>query len=163
MPCRNGECAVWLAARRCGGVERGRAQYWRAAIAIAAILAAAPATAQRASAVHKGQETAVAWLDLLDSGEYGASWDQAAYEFRASVSRPEWEAAMRSQRAPLGPVRARRLKWAKYTETLPIPPSGQYVILEYETRFDNRASVVETVTPVQDPYGVWRVGAYHIR
>ena len=137
--------------------------YAIAAIATAAILAAVPATAQRASAVHKGQEAAVAWLDLIDSGQYGAGWDQAAFELRASVSRPAWEAAMRARRAPLGPVRARRLKWARYTETLPIPPSGQYVILEYETRFDNRVSAVETVTPVQDPYGVWRVGAYHIR
>lgn len=73
------------------------------------------------------------------------------------------EATIRALRESFGPVRARRLKWARYTETLPNPPSGQYVILEYETRFDNRASVVETVTPVQDPHGGWRVGAYHIR
>lgn len=134
-----------------------------AAIAVAAVMVAAPAAGQRASAVHKGQEAAAAWLDLLDSGQYAASWDQAAPQFKAGVSKPGWVAAMRALRAPLGPVRARRLKWASYTESLPTPPSGQYVILDYETRFDNRASAVETVTPVQDPNGEWKVAAYYIR
>jgi hypothetical protein len=134
-----------------------------AAIVVAASLLSAQASAQRASAVHKGQETAVAWLDLLDSGQYGASWDQAAAQLQHAVSRPDWETALRIRRAPLGPVMARRLKWANYAESLPTPQSGQYVVLEYETRFENKASAVETVTPVQDSHGVWKVGAYHIR
>lgn len=134
-----------------------------AAIALIVSVLAPPASAQRASAVHKGQEAAVAWLDLLDSGQYGASWDQAASGFQASISRHEWERWIRSVREPLGPVRARRLKWADYTETLPIPPSGQYVVLQYETRFDNRVSAAETVTPVQDGSGRWKVGAYRLK
>lgn len=40
----------------------------------AGLFASTDAAAQRASAVHKGREAAVAWLDLVDSGQYGASW-----------------------------------------------------------------------------------------
>lgn len=119
--------------------------------------------AQRASAVHKGQEAAVAWLDLLDSGQYAASWDQAAPQLQRKVPSLAWEARVRAQRAPLGPLVARRLKWANYTETLPELPAGQYVVLEYETRFANRVSAAETVTPIKDSNGIWRVGAYSVR
>lgn len=135
-----------------------------AAVTIAVgMFTASAVMAQRASAVHKAWEAARAWLDLVDSGQYGASWDQAASAFQLSVSRPAWESRIRSLRAPLGPVRARTLKWANYTETLPTLLSGQYVVLEYETRFENRASAAETVTPVQDENGTWKVSGYYLR
>lgn len=134
-----------------------------ASIIFACMLIVPIAAAQRANAVHKGQEAAVAWLDLLDSGQYGASWDQAAAQLQRGVSRPVWETRLRTWRAPLGSVLARRLKWASYTETLPDLAVGQSVVLEYETRFENKVSAVETVTPVKDARGVWKVGAYSIR
>lgn len=135
-----------------------------AVVALCASMFIAPiGAAQRASAVHKGQEAAVAWLDLLDSGQYATSWDQAAPQLQRAVPRTVWEARVREQRAPLGPVVARRLKWANYTETLPEQLAGQSVVLEYETRFANRVSAAETVTPVKDSNGIWRVGAYRIR
>lgn len=135
----------------------------RVAAVVACLLMVPLAAAQRASAVHKGQEAAVAWLDLVDSAHYGASWDQAALPLQAAVARAEWEARLRAVRAPLGAVVARRLKLANYTETLPELTAGQSVVLEYETRFENRASAVETVTPVKDARGSWKVGAYSIR
>lgn len=134
-----------------------------AAIIVASMLIVPIAAAQRASAVHKGQEAAVAWLDLLDSGQYGASWDQAAIQLQRAVPRATWEARVRASRTPLGPVVARRLTWASYTETLPDLAVGQSVVLEYETRFENKVSAVETVTPVKDARGIWKVGAYSIR
>lgn len=134
------------------------------AVTISASMFIAPIVAgQRASAVHKGQEAALAWLDLLDSGQYAASWDDAAPQLQRTVPRLRWESSVREQRALLGPVLARRLKWANYTETLPDLPAGQYVVLEYETRFANRVSAAETVTPVKDANGTWKVGAYSIR
>lgn len=134
-----------------------------AAVIVASMFIAPVSSAQRASAVHKGQEAAVAWLDLLDSGQYSTSWDQAAVQLQHEVPRAVWEARVRAQRAPLGAVVARRLKWASYTETLPDLPVGQSVVLEYETRFENKVSAVETVMPVKDARGIWKVGAYSIR
>ena len=134
-----------------------------AAVLVASMLIVPVAGAERASAVHKGQEAAVAWLDLLDSAQYGASWDQAAVQLQRAVSRTSWETRIRAVRAPLGAMLARRLKLASYTETLPELVVGQSVVLEYETRFENKVSAVETVTPIKDAQGRWKVGAYSIR
>lgn len=121
------------------------------------------ASAQRASAVHNGQQVAGIWLHLLDAGHYGAAWDEAATTLQRAVPRATWVAQVSALRAPHGPVRARRLKWVTYNETLSAPDEGQYVVIEYETRFDNTVSAVETVTPVMDERGIWKVGAYSIR
>jgi hypothetical protein len=135
-----------------------------AATIAASVLAAPAAWAQNeASAIHKSQEAARAWLDLLDDGHYAQSWEQAAGPFRHAVSSAGWQAAIRSARQPLGPLRARRLKWATYTENLPGAAPGQYVVLEYESRFDNRVSATETVVPMKAQDGSWRVAAYAIR
>ena len=136
-----------------------------AAVAIAASMLAAPAlqAQHEASAIHKSQEAARAWLDLVDDGHYAESWDQAASPFRLAITNASWPAAVRAAREPLGPVRARRLKWARYTENVPGAPEGRYVVLEYETRFEHRVSATETVTPMKDADGTWKVSGYYIR
>ena len=42
-------------------------------------------------------------------------------------------------------------------------PDGKYVILEYESAFEKKSSAVETVVPMVDPDGTWRVSGYFIR
>ena len=46
---------------------------------------------------------------------------------------------------------------------MPGAPDGRYVVVQYDTVFENKASAVETVTPMADPDGVWRVAGYFIR
>jgi hypothetical protein len=46
---------------------------------------------------------------------------------------------------------------------LPGAPEGRYVVIQYETVFENKASAVETITPMLDPDGAWRVSGYLIR
>ena len=43
------------------------------------------------------------------------------------------------------------------------PSDGKYVVIQYDTVFEHKASAVETVTPMPDPDGVWRVSGYFIR
>jgi len=40
---------------------------------------------------------------------------------------------------------------------------GRYVVIQYDAVFTNKASAVETVIPMADPDGVWRVSGYVIR
>ena len=40
---------------------------------------------------------------------------------------------------------------------------GRYVVLQCDAVFADKASVVETVIPMGDPDGAWRVSAYSIR
>jgi hypothetical protein len=51
----------------------------------------------------------------------------------------------------------------QYSEKLPGAPDAKYVTIRYETVFERRASAVETITPMLDPDGVWRVAGYLIR
>jgi hypothetical protein len=66
-------------------------------------------------------------------------------------------------RTPLGKLVSRKLKSREYAEKMPGAPDGRSVVVQYDTVFENKASAVETVTPMADPDGAWRVAGYFIR
>ena len=105
---------------------------------------------------------AESWLALVDAGEWSKSWDEASGYFQGAVARDAWEPQIAGVRAPLGDLVSRKLKSAAYTESLPGTPDGRYVVIEYRTRFANKASAIETITPMFDA-GRWRVTGYFIR
>jgi hypothetical protein len=47
--------------------------------------------------------------------------------------------------------------------TLPGAPDGEYVVIQYQTAFQNKKSAIETVTPMLDKDGHWRVAGYYIK
>ena len=109
------------------------------------------------------QDVALAWLALVDAGQYAQSWDEAASIFRRTVDQPSWIRRVDAVRTPLGSVRSRTLKTAKYATSLPGAPDGEYVVLQFYAAFEHKAAAVETVTPMKDPDGRWRVSGYFIR
>ena len=109
------------------------------------------------------QTAAEAWLKLADAGDAGASWDQAAKLFKGAVTKEHWVQALAGVRPPLGKVVSRKLASRQYNEKVPGAPDGKYVTIQYDTVFENKASAVETITPMLDPDGVWRVSGYFIR
>ncbi len=106
---------------------------------------------------------AVEWLEIVDSGQYEKSWEEAATLFRTTVSSKQWEQSLAASRKPLGKLISRKLKSKTFTETLPGAPDGKYVVIKFDTVFENKASAVETVTPMLDTDGVWRVSGYYLR
>jgi hypothetical protein len=104
-----------------------------------------------------------AWLALVDQGKYSESWDQAADYFKAAVTKDQWQASLKAHRTPLGKVISRKLKSELYTKTLPGAPDGEYVVIQYETSYEKKKSAVETITPMLEKDGRWRVGGYYIR
>jgi hypothetical protein len=109
------------------------------------------------------QAAAESWLKMVDDGKYEASWDEAAKLFKGAVTREQWNQAAAGARAPLGKLVSRKLKTRKYTESLPGAPDGKYVVIQFDAVFEKKASAVETVTPMLDPDGAWRVSGYFIR
>lgn len=103
------------------------------------------------------------WLKLVDSGSYDQSWDQAAGVMKTTVAKEQWQQILQENRAPLGALLSRKLTSAEYKEDLPGAPSGQYVVLQYESSFQNKNSAIETATPMLDKDGQWRVSLYVIR
>jgi hypothetical protein len=106
---------------------------------------------------------AEAWLALVDQGKYGESWDQAAALFKGALTRARWEEQVGAVRTPLGKLVSRKLKSRQFAESLPGAPDGKYVVIQYDTVFENKKSAVETVTPMQDADGSWRVSGYYIK
>ena len=104
-----------------------------------------------------------AWLSLVDEGNYAESWNQTSGLFKNAVTKEQWQSTAKAVRIPLGKVVTRKLKSKQYTKTLPGAPDGEYVVIQYETTFENKKSAVETVTPMLDKDGKWRVSGYYIK
>jgi len=104
-----------------------------------------------------------AWLSLVDEGNYVESWNQASGLFKAAVSSDQWQQLLKAVRLPLGKVLVRKLTLKQYTRTLPGVPDGEYVVIQYETQFEKKQSAVETITPMLDKDGKWRVSGYYIK
>ncbi|HLI62449.1 MAG TPA: DUF4019 domain-containing protein [Terriglobales bacterium] len=109
------------------------------------------------------QRAAAAWLKLVDSGNYAQSWEEAAAIMKASVAKDQWQAILQANRAPLGALLSRKLTSAESTTELPGAPPGQYVVLEYASRFEHRNNAIETATSTLDKDGQWRVSLYVIK
>jgi ribosomal protein S17E len=124
-------------------------------------------TATAAFADAKAEQAAISvagsWLNKVDQGLYSDSWRQAASLVRASVSEEQWTASVGAIRQSLGKVVSRILYKKHYTQTMPGAPDGQYVIIEFHTVFENKKDAVETVTPMLDSDGRWKVSGYYIR
>lgn len=128
------------------------------------VLAAGPVAAADEPDIEKqATEAARAWLELIDEGKYEASWEAAATSFRGVVKKDQWNETMAGVRGPLGSVRSRELASAEHRTTLPGAPDGEYVVIQFATSFENKKSAVETVTPMRDRDGTWRVSGYFIR
>jgi hypothetical protein len=100
---------------------------------------------------------------LVDSGKYADSWQESSQLFKAHVTREQWQSMLHATRDPLGKMLSRKLKSATYTKTLPGAPDGEYVVIQYESSFEHKQSAVETVTPMLDTDGKWRVSGYFIK
>ena len=107
--------------------------------------------------------SALAWLTLVDTEKYSNSWDEAASLFKSKVSRGQWVRAIRSARGPLGAIQSRSFLGAVYKTQLPGAPNGKYVIIQYRASFEKKEEAVETITPMLDKDGVWRISGYFIR
>lgn len=110
--------------------------------------------------VEVALEAAEAWLELVDQGEYDKSWEAAAVYFREAVGRDQWTQTLNGVRRPLGEIESRELLAAKYQSRLAGAPDGQYVVIRFKTSFSNKADSQETITPMLDPDGQWRVSGY---
>jgi uncharacterized protein DUF4019 len=109
------------------------------------------------------QQSSDAWLTLVDSSKYADSWQEAAQLFRGAVTKEQWQSAMHANREPLGKMLSRKVTSATYSKTLPGASDGEYVVIRYDSRFEHKQSAVETVTPMLDKDGKWRVSGYYIK
>ncbi len=115
------------------------------------------------AAVTQATQAAESWLKLVDAGQYRRSYKDTSSYFKSIVDERTWAGKVGPVRKSLGAVISRKIEGAQYTTTLPGAPDGQYVVIEFDTSFKNKKSAVETVTPMLDKDGRWRVAGYFIR
>jgi hypothetical protein len=107
-------------------------------------------------------DAAMRWLAIVDADQYGDSWDGAAELFKKSVTRSLWIAALTKVRLPLGKLLSRKLRAAVYLTDMPGAPTGEYVVIEFDSGFAGGNAMIERITPMKDPDGVWRVSGYYV-
>jgi hypothetical protein len=134
-----------------------------AAFSLLMLLAMCPVVRAQQKPEQLAQQSAESWLALVDAGKYAESWQEAAQLFKAAVTVEQWNNALRASRDPFGKVLSRKVKSATYTKTLPGAPDGEYVVIQYESSFEHKQAAVETVTPMMDKDGKWRVSGYYIK
>jgi hypothetical protein len=103
------------------------------------------------------------WLTMVDEGKYSESWRAAASYFRSAVKQEQWEEMLKAHRPQLGKVVARNVETKAYKTSLPGAPDGEYVVIQFETSFQNKKRAIETVTSMLDTDGKWRVAGYYIK
>jgi len=114
-------------------------------------------------AEKRALEASDMWLKLSDSGRYAESWETTAALFRNAISKEQWNQSLNAVRKPLGKVIKRSVKSKQYATSLPGAPDGEYVVIQYETSFEKKKSSIETVTPMLEKDGKWRVSGYYIK
>jgi hypothetical protein len=112
---------------------------------------------------QKAVEAAQKWLAFVDQGEYSKSWETASDYFKGAVTEKQWQQALNAVRSPLGKVTTRKLKSKQYATSLPGAPDGEYVVIQFETSFEKKKSSIETITPMKERDGSWRVSGYYIK
>jgi hypothetical protein len=133
------------------------------ALAAATWLARPTAAHANLDEVAAARSAAAQFLAETDRGSHGAAWDLAGAAFRSGVGRNGWQSAAEQVLKPLGALQQREPAGTRATRALPGAPDGEYLLLEYRSRFAQKAAAVETVVMQKEPDGQWRVVGFFIR
>ena len=131
--------------------------------AITLLASAVPATTSAETPEAAAESAALAWLSLVDAGNYAQSWSAASTLFRQKESESQWQSAAADARAPLGALKSRKVQSATLKNSLPGAPDGEYVVVQFASSFEHKATAIETVTPMKDVDGKWHVSGYYIK
>lgn len=116
---------------------------------------------EQQSQYQAGEITSKAWLNTVDKGEYGKSWEELSVITKHTVKKDEWEKILTKTRKPLGGVKIRDVVDIRSAINPKNLPAGNYMVMIYKTSFTAKSDVHELVTLfLQD--GQWRVLTYQI-
>jgi len=132
-------------------------------LALVLVLLPIATMAQTVDQETEAVTAAEGWLALVDAGKYGESWKAASGYFKIAVPQGQWEQSLKAVRNPLGKLVSRKLLSKTYMTSLPGAPDGEYLVIQFETSFQNKKSAIETITPMKEKDGKWRVSGYYIK
>lgn len=124
-----------------------------------------PAAAQEVEASDMVRGGMLA-IQMIDQGKAGELWDGATPATRKRVTRADFTGQVARSRAPIGAPQMRT--WVAVNRQVVADPdsetAGQYVSVEYETRFTNKPGTArELVSFHLDTDRVWRFSGYVLK
>ena len=132
-------------------------------IFVGILLVAVPGVEAESKREEAAISAALKWLSEIDQGKYANSWNEASEYFKKAVKKEQWAQSVEVVRKPLGKLISREPLSSTYKTSLPGAPDGQYVVVQFQASFENKKSAIETVTPMLDRDGTWRVSGYYIK
>jgi Protein of unknown function (DUF4019) len=137
----------------------------RAVVVLAlALLATVSAVAGAQDTPEQAAQQALeSWLPLWDAGQCAESYTRLAEQIRKDISQTRWCEYWSAVRKPLGALKTRRLREARYLPALKDVPDRDGAMLQYDSTFENRAAAVETIGMVHERDGSWRVANYLVQ
>jgi hypothetical protein len=106
---------------------------------------------------------ATKFLFLVDTEEYLQSWETTSSALKNILSRDAWHEQIAEIRSRLGPIIGREQQDISYTRYSQDVPEGEYVVLTFLSRFQDRAHATETLTLKLGTDKIWRVAGYYVR
>lgn len=106
---------------------------------------------------------AASFFELVDAGQYAESWDTCATYLKKEVPQQEWVEKLSAVRSVAGKLLERTQKDYAYTKNMDESiPNGEYMVYHFDSNFENKDHLTETVTVMLEADSVWRVAGYFI-
>ncbi|MDL2329683.1 DUF4019 domain-containing protein [Desulfosarcina sp. OttesenSCG-928-A07] len=112
--------------------------------------------------MEDAQKAAEKWMPSVDGGHYTESWQMTSDMFKKKISQKKWVETAEATLEPLGPVVSRGLRAIVFTHTLPDHPDGDYMVIRFNTEFQEDSDAVETVTLVKEKDNTWKIVGYFV-
>ena len=103
------------------------------------------------------------WLGLLDQNQYDSCYETASEYMKNASSKAGFIQNIKEVFSPLGKRISRELVSISFHKQLPDAPEGNYILLQYVTRFENKNQAVETITAMLEKEGSWKISGYYIK
>ncbi len=103
------------------------------------------------------------FFELVDSGQYAQSWESCSAYLKNEVPQPEWVQRLSAVRSVAGKLLERKQKDYIYTRDAGSGvPDGEYMAYHFDSQFQNKDHLVETVTVMLEHDNTWRIAGYFI-
>lgn len=106
------------------------------------------------------QEAAESWLTMIDSSEFGRSWDAATPSFRSGRTREQWISQATQAREQLQTLQSRQLRSSQLRDSTAQLPGGPVAVLQYVSRYNGGRTLEAIITTRPD--SIWRVAGYRV-
>lgn len=107
------------------------------------------------------EAAALAWLAAIDRGEFEQAWETSSPLLQVPLSPNMLARTIGAARRDFGAVQSRRRVRVISETSMPGAPRGDLRIFTFQTRFENKPQITETITPHLDG-DAWKVSGYYV-